>query len=85
MTGRVLHEARLIAEAVEAVIAQAMKVTLMVAVAACGKLTVLIESELKISRRNGLVLCEATATSGEVVLRCSDDCTFIGICSPGSG
>lgn len=83
MAGRVLHKARLIAEAVEAVIAQTMKVTLMVAVAASRKLTVLVESELQISRRNGLVLCEATDTSGEVILRCSVICTFFGICSSG--
>lgn len=56
MARRVLHESRLVAETVVAIGATAMEVRLVVAVATVGELTVLVEAELEVALRNGLVL-----------------------------
>lgn len=64
MPGRVLDKARLITEAVVTIVAQAVKVALVVSVAAHRKLAVLVEAELQVARRNSFVLGEAAAAAG---------------------
>lgn len=62
VSGGVLDEPRLVAEAVEAIIAQAMKVALVVAIPAHHELTVLVEAKFQIASRNGLVFGKVTDT-----------------------
>lgn len=64
VSGRVLHEPCLIAEAVEAIISEAVEVALVIPVAACRKLAVLVKAEFQIARWNSLILGVAANISG---------------------